>query len=117
MLFEERHLKEYAEPVFSSELKTGEVYFFVNFIGEGLLFPTMEPMVFVGRDLANGDDGQVYFQDLESHRQGIRFDDENADTPAKFYCGDKNELGHVFEYERALDVLMACSLRRRKAKI
>jgi hypothetical protein len=52
MRFESRELKPYAEPVVAAELKEGSVYFAVTFADEDTLIPTMETVVFVGRDLA-----------------------------------------------------------------
>jgi hypothetical protein len=114
MRFEGRELKPYAEPVSAGELKEGGVFFFVNFIDEEMLLPSMEPMVFVGRDLEPGDVGQVYFQDLDSYRQGFRYDRTSEEHPTTFYTGSENELGHIFDFDRALDVLLACSLRRQR---
>lgn len=108
----ERDLKPYAEPIAASELQEGSVYFFVNFIDREMLIPTIETVVYVGKNLEPNDENQVYFQDIESFRNGIRY---GSGEGAVFETGSADELGHVFEYERALDVLMACSLRRQKA--
>jgi hypothetical protein len=113
----ERELKPYAEPVSAPQLKEGAIYFFVNFVDGELLIPMMEPVVFVGRNFEPGDEGRVYFQDVYSYREGIRYDmpePASEESSAEFHTGSEDELGHVFEYEQALDVLIACSLRRRK---
>jgi hypothetical protein len=113
----EREVKSYAEPVSAAELKEGSIYFFVNFVDGELLIPAMEPVVFVGRNFESGDEGCVYFQDIYSYREGIRYDTPepvSEESSAEFHTGSEDELGHVFEYEQALDVLIACSLRRRK---
>jgi hypothetical protein len=109
----ERELKPYAEPVSERELKEGEIYFFVNFVDDEMLIPTMETVVFVGKNLDRGDTDRVYFQDIDSFRRGIRFSTAQDEDFAMFQSGSQSELGHVFEYEGALDVLMACSVRRR----
>jgi hypothetical protein len=113
MRFEERELKPYAEPVSLEELKTGETYFAVLFVDDDMRVPILEPKVFVGRDLEPGDDGQLYFQDYDSYQRGVRFDDSTGDEGAVFETGAEK---HVFEYERALDLLMVCALRRRKPR-
>lgn len=115
MLFEERELKPYAEPVVASDLKDRSVYFFVNFVDDEMLLPTLEPFVFIGKNLEEDDAGRVYFQDVISFQRGIVYAAQDEDSSAVFYSGSEMELGHVFEYERALEVLMACSLRRRKS--
>jgi hypothetical protein len=114
MYFEGRELKSYAEPVLASELKEGLVYFSVQFIDEEMLIPIVEPLVFIGRNIHPGDVAQVYFQDAGSYRQGLRYESATSDHGVVFYQQSEKEINHIFEYERALDVLMACSLRYKK---
>ncbi len=116
MHFEARSLKSHSQPVSADDLREESTYFFVGFVDEEMFFPTLDPMVFVGEDLETGDLGQVYFQDLESFRRGARYETVTEDNPATFYTGSRDQLGHVFNYERALEELMACSLRRRKMR-
>ena len=110
MKFEARELKEYAEPVLPEQLREGKVYFAVMFHDEDVLVPSMEPRVFVGPK-AEPEGAQLYFQDFVSYQRGIRFESDDADEKATFITGAGR---FIFEYERALDVLMACALRRRK---
>lgn len=114
MLFEARELKSHAEPISDAELEKGSVYFLVSFVDEQMLIPTMDTVVFVGRNLEPGDEEQVYFQDIDSFRRGILYDTAEEGDHAVFHSGSRNELGHVFDYERALDRLLVCSLRRKK---
>jgi hypothetical protein len=111
MRFEERELKPYAEPVLPDQLQEGKVYFSVIFLDEDGLVPIMEPRVFIGSK-AETEGNELYFQDFHSYRRGIRFESPNADDEATFETGAGR---YMFEYERALDVLMACALRRRKS--
>lgn len=97
-------------------MKEGTVYFFVNFVDHEMLIPTMDTVVYVGRDLAAGDSGKVYFQDIDSFERGVRFGAGNQDGHAVFQCGSQDELGHVFEYDKAVEVLIACLLRQRERK-
>lgn len=113
--FEGRELKTFAEPVSSAELRKGEVYFAINYIDDAMLIPVMETLVFVGSNLEPGDVGEAYFQDVESYREGVPYNFGADEGSATFYSGPENELNHIFTYERALDVLMRCSLRRRDA--
>jgi hypothetical protein len=117
MRFEARELPAHAQPVSPGELKEGSVYFSVNFVDEAMLIPVLEPVVFVGRDLNTGDVGRVYFQDFESYRSGVRYPSKTAeaDEPA-IYSGPDNSIDHIFEFDRAVEVLMRCSVRRQKAK-
>lgn len=113
MRFEERELKPYSEPFPPDELKIGETYFAVLFIDDDGVVPVLEPLVFIGRDLDAGDEGKIYFQDYDSYRSGVRFETAMSDDDVIFHTGREK---HVFDYEHALDVLMACALRRRKKK-
>jgi len=115
--FSGRELTPYAEPVLSKELQEGKVYFAVNYVDEQMLIPVVETLVFVGRNLEPGDAGKVYFQDVESFREGVRYGSDSEGELAKFETGSENMLDHIFDYERALDVLMRCSLRRQEGGI
>jgi hypothetical protein len=118
MRFEAREIKPYSVPVVASELKIGSVYFRVSFMDESMHIPVMETIVFIGKDLDLkdldvDDKGKMYFQDYESYLQGIRFETLSKGDEAIFSCNAEDELDGVFEFERALDQLMWCSLRRR----
>ena len=96
-------------------LSEGEVYFSVQFADEDMLIPIMETWVFAGRKLNPEDaEGHLYFQDLESYRQGIRYASATTEN-ANFQLATEKSANHIFEYERAPDQFMLCSLRRRKA--
>jgi hypothetical protein len=112
--FEGRELESYAEPITSDELREGEIYFSLTFADASLLIPTMTPVVFVGRNLETGDENQVYFQDVESHMRGVRYETATEENPAVFECGSEKETGHLFDYEHALNELLKCSFRRKK---
>jgi hypothetical protein len=64
----------------------------------------MEPRVFIG-PRTKPEAIKLYFQDFGSYQRGIRFESPNADEEASFITGAGR---YIFEYERALDVLMAC---------
>ena len=114
MRFEAREIKPYGEPVSASSLKVGDVYFSVQFVDRDTLLPNMETWVFLGRRLDAEDvEDRLYFQDLDSYRQGIRYDSENTED-AQFQVPTENNINHFYEYERALERLMECSLRRKK---
>jgi hypothetical protein len=114
MHFKERDLPSHGEPVSAAELREGSVYFSVHYADDELLIPTMETLVFIGRDLEPGDSGQVYFQDIDSYKAGVRFEMPTEGGPARFSTGSEAEVSHIFEYEQALEELMRCSVRRRQ---
>lgn len=112
MHFAKRTLKPHAEPVTANKLREGHVYFSVTYADDDMQIPIMETLVFVGANLYPGDRERVYFQDIGSHRNGVRYDSENPDVAARFFVCPKDKLKHFFEYEQALEELMRCSLRR-----
>jgi hypothetical protein len=112
-LFEERELKLYAEPMSAADLELAATCFTVQFLDGDMSIPEMEAVVFVGRNLDAGDERTVYFQDAGSYRGVIRFESAAAEDGAVFYAQSEDEINHIFEFERALDILMNCSLRRR----
>jgi hypothetical protein len=114
VLFEARELKPYAEPVSPSDLLEGEVYFSVQYADERLLVPIVEPLIFVGRNLAEGDEDLLYFQNFESYSIGVRYDPANQENGTDFHVRGPEDLKHIFEYEKALNSLMSCALRRRE---
>lgn len=114
MHFEGRDLKLYAEPVSVNELQEGAVYFLVDFVDNETCIPRLQPFVHIGRDLARGDVGRLYFQDAFSYWQGVRFGAAGDDADeAEFIQTAEARARPVYEYERALEILMSCSLRRR----
>jgi|SRR5580765_5146267 hypothetical protein len=118
MRFEERELKTFATFVLARDLKEGAVYYATYYLDDKMLLPIMRPVVFIGKNLEPGDASRVYFQDAESYRSGSRRDSPDPDTYAFFESFPETETGDVstiYEYEDALDELMRCALRRRKA--
>jgi hypothetical protein len=114
MRFEERDLKPYAQPVTAKVLEQGRVYFSVQFADDDMLIPIMETWVFAGRKLDPKDaENHLYFQDVESYLQGIRYGTAN-DENATFQIALQENTKHFFEYEYALEELLKCSLRRRR---
>jgi hypothetical protein len=115
MYFEGRELVSPAESIGSRELREGGVYYAITYIDDEMLQPNIESLVFIGKDLEPGDVGQAYFQDLSSYSEGVGYDWQRADGPTRFYSGPENELNHIFTYEKMLNELMKCSLRRRSS--
>jgi hypothetical protein len=108
MRFEERELKPYGEPVSATYLKEGSVYFSVTFVDDDMKIPIMQTLVYVGKR-----DEKFIFQDVESFFEGVTYDSAHEGDLATFSQCDEPGLNSVFEYEKALDSLMKCSLRRR----
>lgn len=112
MIFHEREVKPYGEPVDPNKLKIGDVRFGVQYLDDEGFVPVLEPKVFIGKNLDTGDDGEFYFQDFSSYQRGVRYGVDLPGEQAKFETGAEK---HVYEFERALNVLLFCSLQRAKA--
>lgn len=113
MYFDGRELKPYAEPVTPSALREGETYFMVQFVDVEMLVPVVEPVVYVGKNLEAEDVNQFYFQDASAFLAGVRLENGVSDG-ALLYKQAEGEMSHVFEFEKGLNVILACSLRRNK---
>jgi hypothetical protein len=129
--FPEREIPRYSVMVEPSELVVGEVYFRLSYLDEAMTIPELVPLVFIGRDLEPESDGshRSFFQDAASYRSGVRWGDEAAQI-----AGETEEerfeswlqRGHietfdesgggVHSFERALDLLLLCSLERGSGK-
>jgi len=110
--FEGRDLKPYGEYAPESTLVEGKTYFAVHFLDDETLVPELRPLVFIGRNREPSDSGQLYFQDAGSYFAGARYESATAEDGAEFHCVPSGTPG-VFEFEKALDVLLRCSLQRR----
>jgi hypothetical protein len=109
--FSGRDLPTHAEYVSASELVEGRVYFAVHFLDEEMLIPELRPIVYLGRGLSGGDVENLYFQDADSYTQGARWATPVDGVHTEFHSVDLHTPA-VYEFERALDTLLACSLRR-----
>ncbi len=125
MYFEGRELKPHGEFVKASDLVVGRVYFRVSYLDQDMMIPELVPLVFIGKDLSSEHPG-LYYQDAESFLAGKRWGDTNGkpagaehDDQGDGYEGwfeteSERTYSQVFEFEKALDGLLACSLRRRQ---
>ena len=114
MRFDQRELKPYAEPITTNLLKEGEAYFSIQYADERTLIPIVETWIYAGRNLDPKDaENRLYFQDVESYLQGIRYGSA-VDETAKFQLASEQNINHIFEYEHAVEEFLKCSLRRRK---
>jgi hypothetical protein len=111
-----RELKEGAEPVTAYALEEGEVYFSVQYADEALLIPIIETWVFVGKNLRPGITGDcLYFQDVESYLQGVRYETATEEN-SSFQVASDGNIKHIFEFGKAIEELLKCELRQQKSK-
>ena len=128
MRFAARDLKPYGEYVLAADLVQGKTYFRLSFLDHEMTVPELVPLVFIGRNVRPEHPG-LYFQDVASHASGEDHPldgweeiESLADLPAaawkrgacRFDMMPDGKYSNVFEFEKALDRLLACSLRRQK---
>lgn len=111
--FDGRDVPPYAVYAEASALMVGNTYFVLHYLDDRMSVPELKPVVFIGRDLEDDHPGHLYFQDAGSYLEGARFDSSTAGDEAEFHTVNEN-TPFVFEFERALDRLLYCSLTRRK---
>ena len=111
LYFQGRELKPYGEFASGANLVEGETYFAVHFVDDRMHIPELTPLVFIGRNRQRGDAGLLYFQDAGSYVAGVRYESASGDGGAEFHVVDE-DTPLVLEFERALDLLLWCSLRR-----
>ena len=125
--FRERTVPSLAEFVPAADLKVGTTYYRVYFVDEKMLVPQLWPVVYLGEDLEPDNPG-LYFQDAGSYFSGVSYADaawnESEDgtlrataknTPGPWFeVEELAEESSVFHFDRALNQLLACSLRKNK---
>ena len=117
MHFLARELPPYSEPVSADRLRDSAVYFSVTYADAEMHLPTVETLVFIGRNLESSEKDRLFFQDIDSHRKGIRYNSRSISKHATFFVCSPEELGAVFEFEKALEELMRCYIRRRQEPV
>jgi hypothetical protein len=109
--FPARELKPNAEPVSPDEMEVGRVYFALQYLDPDLLVPTLYPMIFLGVDLDGEKRGRRYFQHFDSFQEGIQYGTTGQEA-GHFEAYGPEGGKHIFEYERAIEMLMLCALWR-----
>lgn len=112
MKIEARELEDYAEPINPDLLQEGEIYLSVQYADEAMLIPIVETWVFAGKYLKENDSaGQLYFQDVESYLQGIRYESATEQNSV-FQVATPPNINHIFTFKKAVEELLKCQLRR-----
>jgi hypothetical protein len=110
--FPAREVPPYGEYATADTLLEGHTYFRLGYVDKQMRIPELTPLVYLGRNLAENDTDALYFQDAASYLAGIRFGDGNE--------GDYHTVDaatpFVYDFERALDRLLCCSLTRRRER-
>ena len=102
------------------QLEVGAVYFISGCVDRDMLVPFVQPMVFIGRNLAAGDDAddrRWYFQDYESYRDGVRHHGGSGDrADAEFVVYPTDGDLSVHDLETVIARLGECLSRSRRGQ-
>jgi len=111
--FEKREIPMYAQFGSSDQLTVGETYFHVSYVDHDMTIPIVSSLTYIGKNLLEDEVSTLYFQDVESHRAGVRITDENPDPDSGRFETWPEASHSICEFEQALELLMLCSLRRK----
>ena len=100
-------------PVNVADIVIGDVYFSVIYHDDDMLFPTMQPLVFLGAEvLCNGD--LIYeFQHVSTYHLGQTYDNENEQTALGIVNFLNSSVNCVYTFENAVKCLVECWNRRK----
>lgn len=105
-----KRIRPYAEPVEVSDLNAGMIYFKVTYVDAACCIPMVESLVFLGAKKLGGTQ-KLLFQDVETY-----WCDADSNESAKFECST-NGINSIFEFDKALEELERCSIRRRQMQV
>lgn len=106
------------ETVDPSDLVLGEVYYAVQFLDDDLTIPIVEPLVFIGWNRFGDETVKVaYFQNAETHRQGVRFETTTAENPADFLGAEEDGLSYIYDFEGLVQSISATAHRRSQLRL
>ncbi len=115
-IFPATTLKSYAEPVSQTDMKQGRVYFALQFEDPDLLVPLLQPLIFLGHNIDGDDPSLRWFQDFDSYRAGVRYENSDPEERGSFHVYGTDEGKHIFEYRRALERMMWCEMSRNETE-
>lgn len=110
--FKKRFLEPFIEPVEASELREGVVYYTIDYSDSEMMIPHVMTVVYIGKNLDEDVEDTHHFQDFNSYDFGVTMDSNADDVPAMFIGQPEDNLNNIFIFEKVLDELMRCSIRR-----
>ncbi|GAA0695008.1 hypothetical protein ISN75_04425 [Dyella marensis] len=119
LTFEKRELQQNAQHVDSDQLIAGTDYYMVSYAADDFSIPVMESLIFLGVNIVGEEEkdmSYLYFQDAESYRDGVRMNEKPESGTYNLYRFTPDQLDMIYEFERALDELLKCSIQRNKNK-
>lgn len=110
-------LIKYIKGLFNMDYIIGELYFFITYTDDNLLYPKIYSVVHIGKNLDDEDDEELwYFQDAQIYNEiGAYpdFDKKDSDTgEVDIYSFRELDLEHVKTPKTLYDELEECFSRR-----
>jgi hypothetical protein len=113
--FDKREIDLYAQHVTYDELTVGGDYYMISYADGDFRIPIMESLIYLGKDIVGDSPTEtLYLQDMESYRAGVRITDKPERGTYELYGLKPDQLDMLFDFERALEELMRCSMQREK---
>ncbi|MBT2119744.1 hypothetical protein KK141_21675 [Dyella sp. LX-66] len=115
LTFEKREIDFYAQHVTYDELTVGDDYYMISYADGDCKIPVMESLIYLGKNIVGLDSAEtLYFQDAESYRAGVRVTDSPERGTYELHGLKPDQLDMIYDFERALEELMRCSMQRKK---
>jgi hypothetical protein len=95
-------------------LRPGAVYYILLCVDRALRVPSLEPVVYAGRDLDPAGTSGWWFQDVESFLSGLRFGDTPSspeERPEFQIFESADDLGIVHTLDEAIEYLRVIARR------
>ena len=100
--------------VSASQLKIGNLYFIVAYIGPGVLWPEIDSLVYLGENVTGDDPGTLFFQDASSYSSLGPFPGV-VDEDIYVLTTGSQPPPNLFELNGVLDELSRCAARQFRA--
>ena len=99
----------------ASQLKVGNIYFIVSYIGSGVLWPEIESLIYLGENVTGDDPTTLFFQDASSYSSLGSFPQVVHQDIYVLTTGAQPPP-NLFELNGVLDELSRCAARQSRAR-
>ncbi len=99
----------------ASQLKVGDIYFIVSYVGTGVLWPEIESLIYLGENVTGDDPATLFFQDASSYSSLGPFP-QVVDEHIYVLTTGAQPPPNLFELNGVLDELSRCAARQSRAR-
>src|SRR5882757_9654961 len=97
------------------QLKVGNIYFIVTYIGTGVLWPEIESLIYLGENVTGDDPATLFFQDASSYSSLGPFP-QVVDEDIYVLTTGAQPPPNLFELNGVIDELSRCAARQSRAR-